>query len=93
MPRKVVETVFDTFDSKIKNVEREVEVLVEPARKTVFKRFPVLFTLLSTFGVVCVLFGFERLITEISFFNEQPFLILLLGISILVLTGTLYKKL
>lgn len=62
-------------------------------RDHVFKRFPLLFTLMGTFGLVATLYGFERLIDQIELFVENPLILLGTGILTLVLTGTLYKKL
>ena len=37
------------------------------ARDNAFTRFPVIFVLLSTFGLVATLYGFEKVIDQISF--------------------------
>lgn len=84
-----VDKVEETMETVIKDTDK----IVEPVRKTAFHRFPSLFTLLVSFGVAATFFGFERLIVEISFLNNHPALILLIGIGVLVGTGTLYKKL
>lgn len=62
-------------------------------RDHVFKRFPLLFTLLGTFGLVATLYGFERLIDQVDLFAENPLILLTTGILLLIFTGTLYKKL
>lgn len=62
-------------------------------RDSVFKRFPLLFTLMGTFGLVATLYGFEHLIDKIPLFVNNPYLLLATGILTLVVTGTLYKKL
>jgi hypothetical protein len=61
-------------------------------RDGVFQRFPLLFTLLGTFGLVATLYGFENIMDEIGL-SERPFLLLGIGIITLVITGGLYKKL
>ena len=61
-------------------------------RNSTFERFPIIFTLLSTFGVVATFYGFEKVIDEIQFFAERPWSILLVGLITLVATGALYKK-
>jgi len=61
--------------------------------KPVSKCYPTLFMLLVTFGAVSTFYGFERLIQEVPYVGERPFLVLLIGIFTLVFTGTLYKKL
>jgi len=62
-------------------------------RDSVFGRFPLLFTMLSTFGLVATLYGFEKVIDEIDFLANRPWAILGLGLSTLLFTGALYKKL
>lgn len=69
-----------------------VEKLFNP-RKNAFDRFPLLFTLLAGFGLVATFYGFERLIDKINILSRNPFILLATGVLILVLTGTLYKKL
>lgn len=67
--------------------------MTEPYRRSVLRRFPVLFSLLVTFGIAATYFGFERIITETSWLGERPWLILSVGLATLALTGKLYKKL
>jgi hypothetical protein len=62
-------------------------------RQTVFQRFPMLFTLLTTFGVVATLYGFEGIINQIPLLADNPVILLSVGIITLGLTGTLYRKL
>lgn len=62
-------------------------------RQSVFERFPLLFTMLATFGVVATFYGFEGLINKVDVLADNPFILLGAGVSTLVITGTLYKKL
>jgi hypothetical protein len=75
-----------------KNLEELTEVSVK-MRDSTFKRFPILFALATTFGLVATLYGFEKVIDRIDLFQTYPELLLLLGIATLAGTGTLYKKL
>ena len=88
----IINTV-EKVDTTVEHVVQDTDRMMDPIRKSVFKRFPISFTLLVTFGVTATLFGFERIISEIAWLNERPLLILISGILVLVLTGTLYKKL
>jgi uncharacterized integral membrane protein len=69
-----------------------VDRMLEEKRKAVFQRFPLLFTLLGTFGLVATFHGFERVMDQIGLSN-QPFVLLGVGLALLIFTGTLYKKL
>ena len=85
--------VLDIIDNVTLRAESTVDVYVEPVRKSIIKRFPILFSLLVTFGVTATFLGIEKIILKYEFFDKSPELVLFLGISILVFTGTLYKKL
>lgn len=56
-------------------------------------RYPILFSLLTVFGVVAVLYGFEAAIAKVPFLADRPLVIFVLGILMLIGTGTLYKGL
>lgn len=70
-----------------------VDTYIAPVRSSVLERFPVLFSLLVTFGATTTFLGFEKIIEHIDFLNRHPFVVLILGMSILAFTGTIYKKL
>lgn len=59
----------------------------------VFIRYPLTFALLIFFGVLMVTEGLKEIIKEITFFQDKPFVMLIIGLFILAITGTLYKKL
>ena len=90
---KTIVQAVGSIDKDISAIVKETEKVVEPYRKSVLHRFPVLFALLVTFGVVATLLGLERIITDIAWLNERPLLILGIGLCTLILTGRLYKKL
>jgi hypothetical protein len=64
-----------------------------PVRNTIFKRYPVFFTLLVTFGISATFLGIEQVLLQYELLREQPVLILLAGVAVLVFTGRLYKTL
>ena len=78
---------------KIKAVPAPVINKLVEKRESVFSRFPLLFTILGTFGVVATFYGFEHLIDRVSFFANNPFILLCVGLLTLLATGTLYKRL
>lgn len=92
----VVDTISDLtkpIDSVVEHIERTVDSQIAPERESALKRFPRLFTLLVAFGVCTTYYGFEKLVDQVDFISTRPFIMLILGISILAITGTLYKKL
>jgi len=78
---------------KVVNAHKPVVSKLASGRNSTFARFPLLFTLLGAFGVVATLYGFERLIDKIDLLADNPFILLASGVLILILTGSLYKKL
>jgi hypothetical protein len=62
-------------------------------RDGLFARFPLLFALLGTFGVVATYYGFQHIIEKVPLLVQNPYLTLIVGIITLFLTGTLYKRL
>jgi hypothetical protein len=72
--------------------ERLIEKFVEKRVKAQTK-YPLLFILLVTFGAVATLQGFQRLIDKIPVLSDNPWILLVAGLTTLLLTGTLYKKL
>lgn len=90
---KETSTAFVVVEARSTEFTKTVDGYVAPVRKTIFKRFPVLFSLLVTFGVCATFLGMEQLILRSPFLYSNPGYILLVGIGILVFTGTLYKKL
>ncbi|OIP76951.1 MAG: hypothetical protein AUK16_02715 [Parcubacteria group bacterium CG2_30_44_11] len=85
--------IINTVDDVIDSVEHRVDTIFKPVRKTAFEKFPTLFTLLVTFGLVATLRSFELLLMKWQFLYNNPWLLMTIGIGILFGTGTLYKKL
>lgn len=78
---------------KLESLTQKLNDEVGARTQNVLGRYPILFSLLTIFGVVAVLYGFEEAIGQIPFLAERPLLVFLLGILILIGTGTLYKGL
>lgn len=96
-------TYMSTINEQTAKIEAEVKKLeemggslggqVKNLRDSTFSRFPILFVFLSTFGLVSTLYGFEKVIDQIPFFEAHPFMVLVTGIVTLGITGSLFKKL
>lgn len=83
---------FKKIEERVKTASGEFERIVERPRKTL-ERFPAVFLVLTTAGIVLVMFGFERYFDNIPFFHNNPTVMIILGLGILIFTGRLYKKL
>jgi hypothetical protein len=77
----------------VEDVVTQTDHVFGAYRQSVFKRFPILFALLVGFGGATTFYGIERVIAEMPWLNDRPFLILFVGLTALTLTGRLYKKL
>ena len=86
----------ETVESEIKKLESmgsSFSGKLRSVRDSAFTRFPLVFVLLSSFGLVATFYGFEKVIDGIPFFVKNPYMILITGITVLLFTGALYKKL
>lgn len=81
------------LEEALKRAGGEVDKVVLPVRETVLKRYPILFALVVTIGVAATILGLEQILLTIPLFIEHPWILFLLGVGILAITGTLYKKL
>lgn len=84
---------FDTLDP-LKDVEEVAKIVDSSVQKNirkVYKRYPITFTLLSLFGFAAVLNGLDGLIEKNLFLSQRPGIVLIIGLIVLLFTGTLYK--
>ena len=77
---------------QVEEITKDINNYMQKRGRSVFGRYPLLFSLLGTFGVVLVIYGFEGVVKNIQFLDDRPALLLAAGIIILSLTGTLYKR-
>lgn len=87
-----VNELVDLTDIVTAEVSKQVNSYIAPVRKSALKRFPVTFSLLATFGLSTTYYGFEKILSQYDFLNQNPWFILLIGIAVLTFTGLLYKK-
>ena len=90
---KIVDETTETLSRTIMDTEKRIDRAVEPVREEVFRRFPVLFILLVAFGITATITGMEELLLQVGILKSNPVLLLIIGLSLLIFTGRLYKKL
>jgi len=78
---------------KVEETTDEMNKYFRRKGKSVFNRYPLIFALVVVVGATLMSQGIKELLFEIPFFNNSPFAMFLSGILILIITGTLYKKL
>ena len=72
---------------------RSIHDRMSDKAKPVLVRYPLIFAFLVTFGLASILHGFELLTDQMPVFVENPHYLIIIGIIVLLITGTLYKKL
>lgn len=80
----------------IQEIERIIKEFHDGAgkyTKPVLRRYPLIFAFLLTFSVASILHGFELFTDKMPVFRENPWLLIIIGVVALFLTGTLYKLL
>lgn len=77
---------------QVEDLTRGMDDFIRRKGKSVFGKYPLVFSFLGTFGVVLILRGIEGIIDEIPVLHERPILILVAGIVLLTFTGSLYKR-
>ena len=90
---KAMTTAADRLEEAASLVQKNLDDAAKPLRKHVFKRFPVVFLLAVTFGVIATSLGIELMLLKYGIFTNHPVILVVLGVTILSVTGKLYKKL
>jgi hypothetical protein len=62
-------------------------------RESIAERYPMTFALVGTFGLVSTFYGFEKMIDRVHLFVHHPWILLILGIGTLSVTGLALRKL
>ncbi len=75
------------------DLEERLIKKVAAERETLAHRYPLAFALIGTFGFVSTLYGFEKLIDQVSLFENNPWILLIIGIVTLSATGLALRKL
>ncbi len=75
------------------NSTAKLNQLFNEKGKPVFSRYPLMFSMLVIVGATMLSIGVKELLLEIPILSNQPAVMLLAGVLILIGTGTLFKKL
>lgn len=62
-------------------------------RESIAEHYPLTFGMIGTFGVVSILYSFEKLIDKIPLLANNPWILLTVGMSTLLVTGLALRKL
>ena len=78
---------------KVEDVAEKADKTIQKEWRPIFKKYPLTFTMMSVIGFVATVYGLEGVIDNIEFFHNNPFVVLIIGLLLLLLTGTLFKRL
>lgn len=90
--QKLTTATLDSVDGVMVETTKQVDTYMAPVRNSLLKRYPILFSLLTTFGVAATFLAFEKILTQYQLLNNYPWLILIIGLGTLAFTGTLFKR-
>jgi hypothetical protein len=76
----------------IENLAENTNALMEKRSKSILRRYPITFTLLVLIGAIALSEGLKGLFGYIGI-SDNPLILLVIGLIILTVTGTLFKKL
>jgi len=75
----------------IEKILKQTNDFSEKRAETTFKKYPIFFSLFVTLGFVSVLHGIELIFNKIQFIQNNPYLLVIIGLIILISTGSIYK--
>jgi hypothetical protein len=77
----------------IQQSEVRLTTLLKKQRRSASIKHPLAFTILGAFGLVTTFYGFEHVLDNIPLLKNNPVVMLGTGLLLLIVTGSLYKKL
>lgn len=86
---KASEDVLEEFEKVARTIHSDIEKENQP----VFAKYPLTFSLLATLGAASVIYGFEGVVDAIPLIAENPLVLFVGGLVLLLLTGRLYRSL
>lgn len=78
---------------KLSAQEEKILRLLRDEQRLVKERFPLAYAVVATVGVAATFSGINKLINRVEYFDQNPLVLIILGLAILVITGAAYKKL
>jgi len=77
----------------LEDLSNKINTVMAERAKSVFLRYPVTFSLLILMGVIVLHEGLKGVLKKFGVLDIDPMYLLIAGLVILTITGTLYKKL
>ena len=77
----------------VENLSNQVNKMMSSRAKAVWSRYPLTFGILILFGATALHEGLKGLMKDFGLLDINPWYLFIVGLAILTITGTLYKKL
>jgi len=77
----------------LEDLSNKINNVMASRTRAVFEKYPITFGLLILFGVTTLHEGIKGLMHKFGLLDLNPIYLLVTGLLILIITGTLYKKL
>lgn len=77
----------------VRHERKRLTELLREQRERVLNKYPLIFALLGSFGLVTTYYGFENIIDRVAILKANPGYMLAIGVVVLLLTGSLYRRL
>lgn len=74
-------------------VDDKIIEKVTAQRESLAQRHPHMFALVGAFGLVSTFYGFEKIIDQIPVLTNNPWILLVMGLTLLYVTGLALRKL
>lgn len=75
------------------DIDDKIIAKARQKRESIAERYPMTFALVGTFGLVSTFYGFEKLIDGVQLFVNHPWILLVIGVGTLSVTGLALRKL
>lgn len=72
--------------------QEKIISLLHDEQRRAKEKFPLAYALIATFGLVATIAGFGKLIDKIDFLKQNPAILIVIGVSVLLVTGAVYNK-
>jgi len=81
--------ILEQLEKTVKDLHDKNEKLSRP----LIRKYPLLFAFVFTFSFAAILHGFELTVQNISFIQNNPYILIISGSILLFTSGALYKNL
>jgi hypothetical protein len=91
MNKKPVQNELGKLD-KLNQQEVRLLRMIQNEQKLAKEKFPLIFALTATFGIVATVSGFGKTIDKIPMLRDHPYILIIIGATVLIITGAVYKR-